>query len=247
MSSDSTRWPDGGFAPGAVLRAREQWRRDAPPPTRPSRRAAAIRARPRRGGGCKILRRGAKFLIPATSGVGFVIAGGGSMMATCAAAGAPLGAPPWCYTVISGGSRSARFYWVLARSIGLAERVGFAPLLSDARACGGPTRRGLGTPRLPVGAAQPTSPIFSNDRFAPIPVARDLIGTPFHVSRESRNFLPGIFYFFSKSDSNLGERAEARACHVFATGLLLRDDPVAHLRPPPPRPISRGSAAPISA
>ena len=46
MSSDSTRWPDGGFAQGAVLRAREQWRRDAPPPIRPSRRAAAIRARP---------------------------------------------------------------------------------------------------------------------------------------------------------------------------------------------------------
>jgi hypothetical protein len=143
MSSDSTRWPDGGFAPGAVLRAREQWRRDAPPPTRPSRRAAAIRARPRRGGGCKILHRGAKFLIPATSGVGFVIAAGGSMMATCAAAGAPLGAPPWCYTVISGGSTSARFYWVLARSIGLAERVGFAPLLSDARACGGRPDVGL--------------------------------------------------------------------------------------------------------
>ena len=143
MSSDSTRWPDGGFAPGAVLRAREQWRRDAPPPTRPSRRAAAIRARPRRGGGCKILHRGAKFLIPATSGVGFVIAVGGSMMATCAAAGAPLGAPPWCYTVISGGSRSARIYWVLARSIGLAERVGFAPLLSDARACGGRPDVGL--------------------------------------------------------------------------------------------------------
>ena len=44
----------------------------------------------RRGGGCKILHRGAKFLIPATSGVGFVIAAGGSMMATCAAAGVRL-------------------------------------------------------------------------------------------------------------------------------------------------------------
>jgi hypothetical protein len=73
----------------------------------------------------------------------------------------------------------------------------------------------------------------------PIPVARELIGTPFHVPRESRQFFAWAFsYFFLKSDSNLGEQAEARACHVFATGLLLRDDPVAHLRPPPPRPIS---------
>ena len=109
----------------------------------------------RRGGGCKILHRGAKFLIPATSGVGFVIAAGGSMMATCAAAGAPLGAPPWCYTVISGGSRSARIYWVLARSIGLAERVGFVPLLSDARACGG---------RPVVGLVRRVSPLMPRKR-----------------------------------------------------------------------------------
>jgi len=109
----------------------------------------------RRGGGCKILHRGAKFLIPATSGVGLVIAAGGSMMATCAAAGAPLGAPPWCYTVISGGSRSARIYWVLARSIGLAERVGFVPLLSDARACGG---------RPDVGLVRRVSPLMPRKR-----------------------------------------------------------------------------------
>jgi hypothetical protein len=142
MSSDSTRWPDGGFAPGAVLRAREQWRRDAPPPTRPSRRAAAIRARPRRGGGCKILHRGAKFLIPATSGVGFVIAAGGSMMATCAAAGAPLVAPPWCYTDISGGSRSAHIGFLHVRSAWRREWASH-PSLSDARACGGRPDVGL--------------------------------------------------------------------------------------------------------
>ena len=58
------------------------------------------------------------------------------------------------------------------------------------------------------------------------------------------NFLPMPFlFFFGIHFSNSGERAEARAYAVFASDLLLRDDPVTHLRPLSPRPISRGSAA----
>jgi hypothetical protein len=45
-------------------------------------------------------------------------------------------------------------------------------------------------------------------------------------------FLPRLFYFFSEINfSNSRERAEARAYAVFASDLLLRDDPVTHLRP----------------
>ncbi len=45
------------------------------------------------------------------------------------------------------------------------------------------------------------------------------------------NFLPGLFYFFLINFSNSGERAEARAYAVFASDLVLRNDPVTHLRP----------------
>jgi len=46
------------------------------------------------------------------------------------------------------------------------------------------------------------------------------------------NFLPMPFlFFFGIHFSNSGERAEARAYAVFASDLLLRDDPIAHLRP----------------
>ena len=168
MSSDSTRWPDGGFAPGAVLRAREQWRRDAPPPTRPSRRAAAIRARPRRGGGCKILHRGAKFLIPATSGVRIRYCrrrlNDGNLRRR--------GCSTWCSTVVLHSHfRRLEKCPVLLGSCTFDRPGGESGLrtpLIGGQGVWGPTRRGLGTPRLPVGAAQPTSPIFSNDRFAPI-------------------------------------------------------------------------------
>jgi hypothetical protein len=58
------------------------------------------------------------------------------------------------------------------------------------------------------------------------------------------SFSPGLFfYFFGIHFSNSGERAEARAYAVFASDLLLRDDPVAHLRPLSPSPVSRGSGS----
>ena len=44
------------------------------------------------------------------------------------------------------------------------------------------------------------------------------------------NFLPMPFLFFGIHFSNSGERAEARAYAVFTSDLLLRDDPVSHLR-----------------
>jgi hypothetical protein len=46
------------------------------------------------------------------------------------------------------------------------------------------------------------------------------------------NFLPMPFlFFFGIHFSNSGERAEARAYAVFTSDLLLRNDPVTHLRP----------------
>src|SRR5258706_8365302 len=46
------------------------------------------------------------------------------------------------------------------------------------------------------------------------------------------NFLPRLFlFFFGIYFSNSGERAEARAYAVFTSDLLLRTDPVTHLRP----------------
>ena len=55
------------------------------------------------------------------------------------------------------------------------------------------------------------------------------------------NFLPEAFlFFFGIHFSNSGERAEARAYAVFASELLLRDDPVAHLRPLLPEPYRAG-------
>ena len=51
------------------------------------------------------------------------------------------------------------------------------------------------------------------------------------MPRESRQFFAQAFlFFFGIHFSNSGERAEARAYAVFASDLLLRDDPVSHLR-----------------
>jgi hypothetical protein len=70
----------------------------------------------------------------------------------------------------------------------------------------------------------------------------------FHLPRESRQlFAQAFFIFFEIHFSNSGEPAEARAYAVFASDLLLRDDPVTRLRPFSPRSISRGSAAASSA
>jgi hypothetical protein len=85
-----------------------------------------------------------------------------------------------------------------------------------------------------------------NDRFANTGHSRtdkrlcevlSVIGlTTFHLSRESRQFFAMLFlFFFGIHFSNSGERAEARAYAVFASDLLLRGDPVAHLRPLSPR------------
>ena len=67
------------------------------------------------------------------------------------------------------------------------------------------------------------------------------------VTREPTIFYLCFLFFFGIHFSNSGERAEARAYAVFAGDLLLRDDPVSHLRPLSPRPLSRGSEGKMSA
>ena len=49
--------------------------------------------------------------------------------------------------------------------------------------------------------------------------------------RAGNFLLMPLLFFFGIHFSNSGERAEARAYAVFIRDLLLRDDPVAHLRP----------------
>ncbi len=76
---------------------------------------------------------------------------------------------------------------------------------------------------------------------APIPVTHELMsvlsksyqGTTNSIScvtREPTAFCLDFFIFFGIHFSNSEERAEARAYAVFASDLLMRDDPVARLR-----------------
>src|SRR5664279_6431716 len=58
----------------------------------------------------------------------------------------------------------------------------------------------------------------------------------FH-ERADNFFAYAFSIFFWNSFLKFGRRAEARAYAVFASDLLLRDDPVTHLRPLSPRPI----------
>jgi hypothetical protein len=90
-------------------------------------------------------------------------------------------------------------------------------------------------------------------RFAQISVAHELISVfvkshqrttdPTSCVARADNFLPRRFYFFWNNLSNSGERVEARAYADFASDLLLRNDPVTHLRPLSPKAALQGSAA----
>src|SRR5258708_20700626 len=64
------------------------------------------------------------------------------------------------------------------------------------------------------------------------------------VTRKPTIFLPRLFYFFLKSISQIRENEQKLGPYaVFASDLLLRDDPVTHLRPLSPTATLQGSAA----